>query len=103
MTAPHRLRRARDDAIIAERGRWGIPAQEGGAGDSGPCLHAEEDCMKLRALIEPGDPELVATGFRFTEGPVWHPDGFLLFSDIPAGRIYRWTAEAGATVWREPS
>lgn len=59
--------------------------------------------MKLRTLIEPGEPELVATGFRFTEGPVWHPDGFLLFSDIPAGRIYRWTAEEGATVWREPS
>lgn len=59
--------------------------------------------MKLRELIEPGDPELVATGFQFTEGPVWHPDGFLLFSDIPAGRIYRWTPGMGATVWREPS
>ena len=22
-----------------------------------------------------GEPELVATGFKFTEGPVWHPDG----------------------------
>jgi gluconolactonase len=59
--------------------------------------------MKLRALIEPGNPELVATGFQFTEGPIWHPDGFLLFTDIPAGRIYRWTPETGATVWREPS
>jgi gluconolactonase len=31
----------------------------------------------------------LATGFKFTEGPVWHPDGFLLFSDIPANKIYQ--------------
>jgi gluconolactonase len=59
--------------------------------------------MKLKALVEAGDPERIATGFEFTEGPVWHPDGYLLFSDIPASRIYRWTAEDGAQVWREPT
>ncbi len=58
--------------------------------------------MKLKSLFEAGDPEKIATGFEFTEGPVWHPDGLLLFSDIPAGRIYAWTP-AGATIWREPS
>ena len=31
--------------------------------------------------------EKVAGGFEFTEGPVWHPDGFLLFSDIPANTM----------------
>ncbi len=31
--------------------------------------------MKLKSLIEPGDPERIAAGFTFTEGPVWHPDG----------------------------
>ena len=59
--------------------------------------------MKLKSLIEPGDPEQVATGFEFTEGPVWHPDGYLLFSDIPANRIYRWDGAGPAEVWREPS
>ena len=34
--------------------------------------------------------EKVAGGFEFTEGPLWHPDGFLLFSDIPANTIYKW-------------
>lgn len=34
--------------------------------------------------------EKVSGGYRFTEGPVWHPDGFLLFSDIPANIIYKW-------------
>jgi gluconolactonase len=59
--------------------------------------------MKLKNLIESGDPEQVATGFQFTEGPVWQPDGSLLFSDIPASRTYRWTPEGGAQIWREPT
>jgi gluconolactonase len=33
--------------------------------------------------------EKLATGFHFTEGPVWHPNGYLLFSDIPANRIWQ--------------
>lgn len=41
------------------------------------------------SALQPGDItiEQAATGFRFTEGPVWHPDGFLLFSDTPANEI----------------
>ena len=59
--------------------------------------------MKLKTVVESGDPELLATGFQFIEGPVWHPDGFLLFSDIPANRIHRWTPDGQVDVWREPS
>ncbi len=59
--------------------------------------------MKLKTLVEAGDPEKLATGFQFTEGPIWQPEGALLFSDIPANRIYRWTPEQGAQVWREPT
>jgi gluconolactonase len=59
--------------------------------------------MKLRSLVEAGDPECLASGFQFTEGPIWQPDGSLLFSDIPANRIYRWTPDGGAEVWREPT
>jgi gluconolactonase len=33
--------------------------------------------------------ERIATGFAFTEGPVWNGDQ-LLFSDIPNNRIVRW-------------
>jgi gluconolactonase len=48
--------------------------------------------------------ERVATGFQFTEGPLWDPeDESLLFSDIPADRIYRWCEGAEAGVFREPS
>jgi gluconolactonase len=59
--------------------------------------------MKLKSLVEEGDPEQLATGFQFTEGPVWLPEGQLLFSDIRANRIYSWSAEAGLELWREPS
>jgi gluconolactonase len=61
--------------------------------------------MQLKTLFEPGDPERIATGFQFTEGPVWMPDGTLLFSDIPASRIYKWTPDGDGQVevWREPS
>src|SRR3954447_4600827 len=31
----------------------------------------------------------VADGFHFTEGPVWHPRGFLYVSDEPDNKIYR--------------
>lgn len=59
--------------------------------------------LKLKTLIEDGNPEQLATGFQFVEGPVWQADGSLFFSDIPGNRTYRWTAETGATVWREPT
>lgn len=32
----------------------------------------------------------VASGFEFLEGPVWHPAGHLLFSDIPASKRLRY-------------
>lgn len=46
----------------------------------------------------------LATGFDWTEGPVWFGDAnCLLFSDIPNNRIMRWTPGAGITTFRAPS
>lgn len=39
----------------------------------------------------------------FTEGPAWHPDGSLYFSDIINNRILRMTPDGVWTVFREPS
>ena len=47
--------------------------------------------------------EKVADGFRFTEGPVWNPAGFLLFSDIPANQILKLVPGAPPAVFRTPS
>jgi gluconolactonase len=37
--------------------------------------------------------ERIGINFEFTEGPAWHPKGFLVFSDIPGNTIYRWTGK----------
>jgi len=47
--------------------------------------------------------EKLASGFQFTEGPVWHPDGYLLFSDPNANTIYRWTPDGAVSVYRAKS
>jgi gluconolactonase len=55
--------------------------------------------------IIPADAKLekLAGGFQFTEGPVWHPDGYLLFSDPNANTIYRWSPEGSVSVYRTKS
>ena len=42
--------------------------------------------------------EKVAEGFSFGEGPVWDPEGSLLFSDPNENLIYRWSADEGVSV-----
>ena len=46
-----------------------------------------------------GPIETVAEGFQFTEGPVWLPEGRLVFSDIPADTIHA----ADGSAYRSPS
>lgn len=48
--------------------------------------------------------EKLASGMKFTEGPVWvkGEQPHLLFSDIPANRIYRWSeGDSEATVFHD--
>jgi gluconolactonase len=47
--------------------------------------------------------EKVAHGFRFTEGPAWSRDGYLLFSDIPGNKIMKLEPGEGYHAFREPS
>src|SRR5207244_3054134 len=53
-------------------------------------------------LIESAPMEQVATGFGFTEGPVWLGDR-LVFTDILNNRIVQWSEESGVQTLREPS
>lgn len=41
--------------------------------------------------------------FNFTEGPAWMPQGFLVFSDIPENKIYKWDPKSGLSVFLEKS
>jgi gluconolactonase len=58
-----------------------------------------------RYRINAAKVERLATGCRWSEGPVWFGDGrYLLWSDIPNNRILRWDEETGAVgVFRRPS
>ena len=47
--------------------------------------------------------EKVAGGFKFTEGPVWIHDGYLLFSDIPNNVINKWTPDGKVAAFMKPS
>ena len=49
--------------------------------------------------------ETIASGCRFTEGPVWFGDlRCLLWSDIPNDRMMKWEEETGAvSLFRKPS
>lgn len=66
-------------------------------------LQVERRDARLDALV-PHDAvaERVATGFEFTEGPVWR-DGALLFSSPNTNCIYRWAPPGRVTVFRSKS
>jgi gluconolactonase len=61
----------------------------------------------LDALVSPDAKlERVATGFGFTEGNIWVPQGrggYLLFSDIPANVIYKMTPDGKSSIYMEKS
>jgi gluconolactonase len=49
--------------------------------------------------------EVLASGFNWSEGPLWLPEQeLLIFSDVPENRIYQWRpGDTTATVYLEPS
>jgi gluconolactonase len=57
----------------------------------------------LELVDEDAELERLGTGFTFTEGPLWNPDGFLLFSDMPGDVRRRWDAENGVREVANPS
>ena len=62
------------------------------------------DSRLLELVDETAPVARLATGCRFTEGPLWNVIGnFLLFSDIPENKIHKWDAISGMTVFRDPS
>jgi len=58
---------------------------------------------QLADVVASPQAERLATGFVFTEGPLWHPDGHWLFVDVRAHRIYRLVPGGQPEIIREPS
>jgi gluconolactonase len=59
----------------------------------------------LLELVDEGAPvEQVATGFTFTEGPIWnHAGRYLLFSDMPGDVRRKWSEAEGVVEVMRPS
>jgi gluconolactonase len=67
-------------------------------------LEIERLSPALDAVVPPDARlEQVAGGFEFTEGPVWSPEGALLFSSPNTNAIYRWHPRGEVTVFRSKS
>jgi hypothetical protein len=55
----------------------------------------------LATILESPSVERLATGFGFTEGLLWHPDGFPDFVDFRRSQLLRWQTGKGVEVVRE--
>jgi gluconolactonase len=58
----------------------------------------------LKLLDSSAVIEILAKGFKWTEGPLYIKDGdFLIFSDIPNNKIYKWKEGADTSLYLMPS
>ena len=55
----------------------------------------------LASILETKEAARLATGFVFTEGPLWHPDGFYYFVDVRSSVLYRIVPGRAPEVVRE--
>jgi len=58
----------------------------------------------IAAAWAQGFPEIkferLAVGYRYTEGPAWSKEGYLIFSDTPTDRLMKWTPGSAVEVFR---
>nr|WP_106598564.1 SMP-30/gluconolactonase/LRE family protein [Dyadobacter jiangsuensis] len=63
-----------------------------------------EDPAFEKLLSKDAKIEVLASGFDWSEGPVWVKEGgYLLFSDVPKNKVYKWDEKEGLSVFLEPS
>jgi len=57
--------------------------------------------MDSTSLLAPGAKmEKVVGDLEFGEGPAWHPDGYLVFEDVPTSRTLKLDADDKVSVYR---
>src|ERR1700733_5970406 len=81
------------DAFIAAR--RAVSSRIGHIDQLSPAL---DDIVPANARLEK-----IAQGFTYTEGPIWLPDGYLLFGDLPNNVIRRWDPDGTVTIIRKRS
>lgn len=63
------------------------------------------DSNLLKTVIDPhAQIEVIGKGFIWSEGPLWIADQqMLLFTDVPANKVYSWTESGGVKEYLSPS
>jgi len=62
------------------------------------------DAVTAEELVAPGAKvQRLADGFAFTEGPARDAQGNIYFTDIPHGRIHKWSLDGKLSTFREDS
>lgn len=57
-----------------------------------------------RVIAPDATIEVLASGYSWSEGPLWVPEGeYLLFSDVPKNVVHRWDRAGGAKSFLSPS
>jgi gluconolactonase len=81
----------------------GLPAGNAAKAATSTPLEVDRRDASIDQIVPAGAKlERIATGFTWTEGPVW-AQGSLYFADIPANRIHKWTPGKGVTTFLAPS
>lgn len=58
----------------------------------------------LELVPEKAIIEKIADGFHWVEGPAWNrQEKYLVFSDIPANTVFRWSEGVGISIFLKPS
>jgi len=58
------------------------------------------DPLLNKVIPEKAEVEILATGFEWTEGPLWlEEENKLIFSDIPNNSIFEWSEKGGKKLW----
>ena len=87
------MRTATLDFYAADRARPAVPAE----------FEIDRVDPRLDEVVEPDATlERIASGFVFTEGPVWSGDGSLLFSSPNTNAIYRWHPSGRVSAYSAP-
>jgi gluconolactonase len=47
--------------------------------------------------------ERIVTGYSYLEAPAWSREGFFLWSDVPANKIWKWVPGQEPVIYRDPA
>jgi gluconolactonase len=62
------------------------------------------DSSANEAIDKNASVQVIATGFKWVEGPVWIPaKQMLLFSDVPNNKVYKWTEADSVQLFLSPA